>query len=164
VISHASRQAAAAFLDFRSFHLLLKRFESSRAPLFLRHKFAHRSALQTFQSLQHFPRICRTFRRAPSLILCRLQDTSLCSPHVHRSAVSRAVAVVSLNITLASALEPKALEALHKAVFEISGGDPTLKTDMSQYLPPPLTTTPHLRIENFSCAGTSCNFTCVLIV
>ena len=51
-------------MDFRPFHQLLKRFESSRAPLFLRHKFAHRSALQTFQTLQHFPRICRTFRRA----------------------------------------------------------------------------------------------------
>lgn len=61
VICHASRQAAAAFLDFRPFHLLLKRFEGSRAPLFLRHKFAHRSTLQNFQSLQHFPRVCRSF-------------------------------------------------------------------------------------------------------
>jgi hypothetical protein len=67
-----------------------------------------------------------------SLILCRLQDTSLCSPHVHRSALSRAIAVVSLNITLASGLEPKSLEALHKAVFEIYGGDAALKNDISQ--------------------------------
>jgi hypothetical protein len=31
-------QAAAAFKDFKPFHLLLKHFEASRAPLLLRHK------------------------------------------------------------------------------------------------------------------------------
>jgi hypothetical protein len=55
-------------------------------------------------------------------------------PHVDRAALSRAVAVVSLNVTLVSGLEPKSLEALQKAVFEISGGDAALKSDMSQYV------------------------------
>jgi hypothetical protein len=42
--------------------------------------------------------------------------------------------VVALNITIASGLEPKSLESLQKAVFEIGGGDAALKADMSQYV------------------------------
>jgi hypothetical protein len=41
--------------------------------------------------------------------------------------------VVALNITAPSGLDSKSLEALQKAVFEFSGGDAGLKSDMSQY-------------------------------
>jgi hypothetical protein len=40
---------------------------------------------------------------------------------------------VALNVSVASGLDSKSLEALQKAVFEIGGGDPELKADMSQY-------------------------------
>jgi hypothetical protein len=38
-----------------------------------------------------------------------------------------------MNITVPSGLDSKSLEALQKAVFEFSGGDAGLKSDMSQY-------------------------------
>ncbi len=76
----------------------------------------------------------QTLQLSETCPLPRPQDTSLCVPHLERAALSRAVAVVSLNVTLASALEHKSLEALQKAVFEISGGDAALKSDMSQYV------------------------------
>jgi hypothetical protein len=41
--------------------------------------------------------------------------------------------VVALSITAATAFDSKSLEALHKAVFEFSGGDASLKADMSQF-------------------------------
>ncbi len=65
--------------------------------------------------------------------LCRTQDVSLCVPHADRAALSRAIAVVAFNVTVAAGLDSKSLEALQKAVFEFSGGDAALKTDMSQY-------------------------------
>lgn len=40
---------------------------------------------------------------------------------------------MSMNITVPSGLDSKSLEALQKAVFEFSGGDAGLKSDMSQY-------------------------------
>ena len=40
---------------------------------------------------------------------------------------------MALNVSVASGLDSKSLEALQKAVFEIGGGDPELKADMSQY-------------------------------